>query len=300
MNLEDVHLLGTRAAQPLAADVYAGTLYYVTDESVLEIRDATVAWVPYSPSSAGISELTGDITAGPGAGSQVATIAANAITTTKILNDAITTAKILDAQITELKLLLADNVTHDVSITKHGFAPKAPNDATKYLNGVGAWAVPAGGGGSSEWDVETTKSGDQDVTNSSTLVDATDLVIPVLANEVWIWEALLLYSAEAVNADLKVALTVSAGTVEGGMQHMGLSNTDVISTAPLGWSGTTSSTATWGTTAVLANVRGGRLRGIGRFTANADFKVQFAQATAVPAVITRLKAGSIFRGKKLI
>jgi hypothetical protein len=37
--------------------------------------------------------------------------------------------------------------TNDVSITKHGFVPKAPNDATKYLNGVGAYAVPAGGGG---------------------------------------------------------------------------------------------------------------------------------------------------------
>lgn len=42
----------------------------------------------------------------------------------------------------EVGLTLADNTTNDVGITKHGFAPKLPNDATKFLNGVGAWAVP--------------------------------------------------------------------------------------------------------------------------------------------------------------
>ncbi len=46
-------------------------------------------------------------------------------------------------------LSLSDVTTNDVSITKHGFAPKLPNDATKFLNGVGAYSVPAGGGGTS-------------------------------------------------------------------------------------------------------------------------------------------------------
>lgn len=48
--------------------------------------------------------------------------------------------------VTEADMTLADNVTNNVGITKHGFAPKAPNDATKFLNGVGAYAVPAGVG----------------------------------------------------------------------------------------------------------------------------------------------------------
>jgi len=39
-------------------------------------------------------------------------------------------------------------VTNNVSITKHGLAPIAPNDATKYLDGTGAYSVPAGAGGS--------------------------------------------------------------------------------------------------------------------------------------------------------
>jgi hypothetical protein len=51
--------------------------------------------------------------------------------------------------VTESNISLSDVTTDDVSITKHGFAPKAPNDATKFLDGTGAYSVPAGGGGTS-------------------------------------------------------------------------------------------------------------------------------------------------------
>jgi hypothetical protein len=51
--------------------------------------------------------------------------------------------------VTEAKMVLADNTTNDVSTTKHGFVPKAPNDATKYLDGTGVFSVPSGGGGGS-------------------------------------------------------------------------------------------------------------------------------------------------------
>ncbi len=39
---------------------------------------------------------------------------------------------------------LSDVTTLDVSATKHGYAPKNPNDSTKFLNGQGAYTVPAG------------------------------------------------------------------------------------------------------------------------------------------------------------
>ena len=52
------------------------------------------------------------------------------------------------ASITENALSLSDVTTDDVSTSKHGFCPKLPNDNSKFLNGVGAWAVPSGGGGS--------------------------------------------------------------------------------------------------------------------------------------------------------
>lgn len=47
--------------------------------------------------------------------------------------------------VTEADITLADIITNDVSITKHGFAPKAPNDTTKFLRGDGGWAVPPSG-----------------------------------------------------------------------------------------------------------------------------------------------------------
>lgn len=49
---------------------------------------------------------------------------------------------------TDQNIVLTDVTTNDVSITKHGFAPKAPNDATKFLDGTGAYTVPAGSSGS--------------------------------------------------------------------------------------------------------------------------------------------------------
>jgi hypothetical protein len=47
-----------------------------------------------------------------------------------------------DASVTEAKLLLADNTTGDVSIARHGLAPKAPNDADRYLDATAAWSIP--------------------------------------------------------------------------------------------------------------------------------------------------------------
>ena len=44
--------------------------------------------------------------------------------------------------IVEAELALSDVATANVSATAHGFAPKAPNDATRYLDGTGAYSVP--------------------------------------------------------------------------------------------------------------------------------------------------------------
>jgi hypothetical protein len=61
------------------------------------------------------------------------------------------------AAITEAALALADNTTGNVSSTKHGFVPKAPNDTTKYLRGDGTWYTPPGSSGSADWGTVTNK-----------------------------------------------------------------------------------------------------------------------------------------------
>lgn len=83
MKLEQVLLRGTSGAKPAASSVPTGSLYYSTDTEVLEQTDGS-AWNTYSPTGAGVSELTGDVTAGPGSGSQVATIANDAVTYAKM------------------------------------------------------------------------------------------------------------------------------------------------------------------------------------------------------------------------
>lgn len=87
--LENVLLRDTRALQPLATAVVEGSLYYVTDEAVTE-QSRGGAWVDWSdagtPAAPAIDELTGDVTAGPGSGSQAATIANDAVTYAKMQN----------------------------------------------------------------------------------------------------------------------------------------------------------------------------------------------------------------------
>jgi hypothetical protein len=50
-----------------------------------------------------------------------------------------------DQTLSDATISTTDITTNNVSTSKHGFAPKLPNDASKFLNGVGAYAVPPSG-----------------------------------------------------------------------------------------------------------------------------------------------------------
>lgn len=56
-------------------------------------------------------------------------------------------------QVTESGLWLSDNTIADVSTTRHGLVPKAPNDTSKFLRGDGTWATPIGTSGNNELDI---------------------------------------------------------------------------------------------------------------------------------------------------
>jgi len=57
------------------------------------------------------------------------------------------------ALVTDANLTTTDITTNDVSTSKHGFAPKAPNDTTKFLRGDGTWAVPSAGSTSGKFGI---------------------------------------------------------------------------------------------------------------------------------------------------
>lgn len=65
--------------------------------------------------------------------------------------------------VTEANLSLSDNTTANVSTSAHGLTPKLPNDATKYLDGSGAYTVPAGAGGGGDVSSNTSSSVDGEV-----------------------------------------------------------------------------------------------------------------------------------------
>jgi len=70
--------------------------------------------------------------------------------------------------IVEGDLSLTDITTNNVSSSKHGFAPKFPNNTTTFLRGDGTYAAPASGSPSSTSDVSSfpTSSSTQTITHS--------------------------------------------------------------------------------------------------------------------------------------
>ncbi len=106
----------------------------------------------------GITRLTGDVLAGPGSGSQTATIAANAVSNSKLGrmgantlkgNNTSGTANALDLTVSRATAMLNPMVGDAGSGGAKGLAP-APSAgdaaAGKYLKADGTWSIPPAGG----------------------------------------------------------------------------------------------------------------------------------------------------------
>jgi len=106
-------------------------------------------------------------------------------------------------QIRESNLVLSDVTTDDVSIAAHGFAPKLPNDATKYLDGTGTYSVPAGGGGGSGIVSFIRKSSDQSKTTDTTLADDSQLLVAIGATETKLIHAVIDITVASAAPDIK-------------------------------------------------------------------------------------------------
>lgn len=98
-------LTGTQAATLL--DVFTSALKGLAPASgggTTNFLRADGTWAVPPDTDTGITQLTGDVTAGPGNGSQAATIANNAVTTAKILNANVTADKLADSAVTTVKV----------------------------------------------------------------------------------------------------------------------------------------------------------------------------------------------------
>ena len=155
-------------------------------------------------------------------------------------------------------------------------------------------------GPSTDWTTVVTKASDQDVVNSTTLTDDTELQLSVTAGSTWFIELLVAYSNNGVN-EYKWALTVSAGTMHGGAyNYFGLATSGGAQNATQPLNGiATSATTTQGTRLSQAPCLF-KTEIVVAFTDAATFKFQFAENSAAAGTQARTEAGSVLRGKRLI
>ena len=196
----------------------------------------------------------------------------------------------------ETGLTLSDNTTNDVSTSKHGFAPKAPNDTTKFLRGDATWAVPNNNEG---WSI-IVKSANQDVTNNATLQDDTDFQFSVVAGGHYMVSMNLTTSANNSTGDLKWGFNVSAGTMKGYGTIQSIGTTSAVSNVIISANSINVTTAIpIGAESDLDFLVHSQISYSFTASANATFKFQFANNAAGAGRTSRTWKGSILKYKRL-
>ena len=145
------------------------------------------------------------------------------------------------------------------------------------------------------------KSANQDVTNSATLQDDTELQFSVVAGGHYMVEIDAVISANNTSADYKNALAVSAGSLKGNGILTGPSNTGVANIVSYqANAAAVTSTNALGTQAADLDILSS-IKIIYSFTAsaNAIFKYQFSNNSALAGAISRTWKGSILKYKRI-
>lgn len=130
----------------------------LTRGDVNEVLKAIVDFIG-AGGGTGINELTGDVIAGPGSGSEAATITNNAVTTVKILNSAVTLGKMADIVTARFiaRITAGTGVPEVITGTQattlldvftdllKGLVPASGGGTTTFLRADGTFAAPASG-----------------------------------------------------------------------------------------------------------------------------------------------------------
>lgn len=173
-------------------------------------------------------------------------------------------------------------------------------DATE-ASGV-KWVPASSTPGVGEWDQVIYSTGDQSVTNSTTLVDHSELQFAVTAGSLYRIELLIYYTASASTNDYKWNLHCSAGTMLGIMHHGGAQGTtDAVNVGQQ--RATVSDLAAaiaYGTGADTTVIRTFWAYGyLGSFSSACTLSYQFAQNASGVGQSSITKAGSLFRAKRI-
>jgi len=172
-------------------------------------------------------------------------------------------------------------------------------DNTTFLRGDNTWATPTSTDPAG-W-TTIVKSANQDVTNSATLVDDTDLQFSVVAGGHYMIVMDTVISCNSAAGDYKNGFKVSSGTMKGSGIFVGTSNAAVAQTIAYNVSGanTTGTVASGTNAADLDLLASARIMFSFTASANATFSYQFAQNSAVISTLARTWKGSILKYKRI-
>lgn len=161
------------------------------------------------------------------------------------------------------------------------------------------WDAYSGASGSSYWTTELTQVADQDVVNSATLVDSTNLQLAVTAADVWHILLVIIYSASAAANDFLWDVAVSAGTMSGNGFHDCLNASDTAVIAALGFGEITNSANVPVGCAAAHGVRAFQAEFTLSFSATGTFTFRFAENSIGAGTEARLKAKSKLFARKI-
>jgi hypothetical protein len=189
-----------------------------------------------------------------------------------------------------------DVTTLNATTSAHGLLPKLDGNAAHFLAGNGTYSTPTGG----DWDFTVIKSADQDVTNSATLVNDSELTKTIGANEVWYFEGLLQARTNSLTPGVKWTLTfpASGGYFKTQYPSSGSVTTDTttnlnnVTTLP-------SALVAVGHSALTLGIPIRFQLFVANLGTGGDLHLQFANSTAGAGLISRMGAGSILRGRKI-
>lgn len=182
------------------------------------------------------------------------------------------------------------------SLTPSLSATGTPSSTT-FLRGDNTWSAPTDPAG---W-TTIVKSANQDVTNSSSLTNDTDLTFSVVAGGHYMVMCDLVVSGSNTTADYQCGFVVSAGTMVGKGTHQGISATAAVQNLVVN-AATSAGTTNIVVGAATANINDlVYVRMAFAFTASSDatFSYRFANAVATAGAISRTWKGSIMRYKRL-